>query len=456
MEEHLKRPKNAEGHGSLNHPYDVWTLEIQAAGNGASGSGFTSEVDFVIDNRKSDRLGFKCLERYLEPGTTSSLESYDHPARSPSPPPSPPLRPLFDHNPWNNVPHGDEPDPDPRNNFTTFEFTSNGGGGRVSFSTRSFVTGGAGPNARGMPPPLGAFSPFAAFAGPQQPGFGNFPGRDPHAPPQGANLQDLFSMILQSMQQPAPPPGFGQHGQPDHDGIRGQAQVPYPFDLLHQIFNPGGGRHGDMVFSQDAFDRVMSQLMEQNNSSNAPPPASEDAIESLEKKKIDMEMMGNDGSAECSICMDDVPLGSEVTVLPCKHWFHGGCVTSWLIEHDTCPHCRKPIQEHGPDQQSDPSQPRTANRRPSSVSSPRAPTTEGTRHNPINIPESPSELRDARRQYYGARNDGSTEQQNSRQYSTSHESRRPGSGNNNGNSEANRSPTNGGVTGWLRDHMPFS
>lgn len=260
------------------------------------------------------------------------------------------------------------------------------------------------------------------------------------------------------MQPPHPPPGFGfgQQAQPDHDGFRDQAHAPYPFDLLHQIFNPGGGRHGDMVFSQDAFDRVMSQLMEQNNSSNAPPPASEDAIASLEKKQIDQEMMGTDGSAECSICMDDVPLGSEVTVLPCKHWFHGGCVTSWLKEHDTCPHCRKPIQDHGTNQQSGPSQSRGANRRASSVSSPRAPATEGSRYNPIHIPESPSELRDARRQYYGTRHDGPTEQPNSRQYSSSHESPRHGPGNNNRNSEASPNPNNGGVTGWIRDHMPFS
>jgi E3 ubiquitin-protein ligase RNF115/126 len=128
------------------------------------------------------------------------------------------------------------------------------------------------------------------------------------------------------------------------DEFHGQVHPPHPFGLLNQIFNSGNGRHGDMVFSQEALDRVISQLMEQSNSSNAPPPASEEAIRSLEKKMVDKDMLGTGGKAECSICMDDVALNQEVTVLPCKHWFHGGCVTAWLKEHDTCPHCRKPIE----------------------------------------------------------------------------------------------------------------
>ncbi|KAH8754799.1 hypothetical protein F5883DRAFT_572427 [Diaporthe sp. PMI_573] len=36
--------------------------------------------------------------------------------------------------------------------------------------------------------------------------------------------------------------------------------------------------------------------------------------------------------------------GEEVTVLPCKHWFHGECVVSWLKMHNTCPICRASIE----------------------------------------------------------------------------------------------------------------
>jgi hypothetical protein len=44
--------------------------------------------------------------------------------------------------------------------------------------------------------------------------------------------------------------------------------------------------------------------------------------------------------------MDEVNIGEQVTELPCKHWFHHQCVSAWLVEHDTCPHCRKGISTH--------------------------------------------------------------------------------------------------------------
>jgi fission 1 protein/division protein 1 len=44
--------------------------------------------------------------------------------------------------------------------------------------------------------------------------------------------------------------------------------------------------------------------------------------------------------------MDEVAVGEEVTELPCKHWFHHQCVSAWLAEHDTCPHCRQSISKH--------------------------------------------------------------------------------------------------------------
>ena len=88
----------------------------------------------------------------------------------------------------------------------------------------------------------------------------------------------------------------------------------------------------------------MSQLMDQSGH-NAPGPASADAISTLPKRTVDQDMMGDTGKAECTICMDEVALGDVVTELYCKHWFHTPCITVWLNEHDTCPHCRKGIEK---------------------------------------------------------------------------------------------------------------
>ncbi|KUI68551.1 putative RING finger protein P32A8.03c [Cytospora mali] len=118
-------------------------------------------------------------------------------------------------------------------------------------------------------------------------------------------------------------------------------------NLFSILLGPGGSHavHGDAVYSQEALDRIITQLMEANPQSNAAPPASEAAIQNLDKKRIDKEMMDDNGKAECTICIDEMHLGDEVTVLPCKHWFHGECVTLWLKEHNTCPVCRAPIDQ---------------------------------------------------------------------------------------------------------------
>ncbi|KAK1447229.1 hypothetical protein CMEL01_09068 [Colletotrichum melonis] len=152
-------------------------------------------------------------------------------------------------------------------------------------------------------------------------------------------LPSIFSSVLAGAGPPQPAgmgPGQGQ---------RAPNQAP---TLLHEILNmlnPANASHGDAVYTQEALDRIISQLMEQNPASNAAPPATEDALSKLKRKKVDKEMLGPDGKTECTICIDDFKEGDDATVLPCKHWFHDQCVVMWLKEHNTCPICRTPIEE---------------------------------------------------------------------------------------------------------------
>lgn len=131
-------------------------------------------------------------------------------------------------------------------------------------------------------------------------------------------------------------------------GGQGSGFYPPPLiPLLHQLLNNmGHGRDG--VRSDEEFDRVMTQFLEQNQGDTAPPPAPQNAISRLPKKAVDQSMMGDDGNAECSICMDNVEVGMEVTMLPCNHWFHGQCIAAWLAQHGTCPHCRHSITAPAP------------------------------------------------------------------------------------------------------------
>ncbi|KAL8934020.1 MAG: hypothetical protein Q9211_005452, partial [Gyalolechia sp. 1 TL-2023] len=173
-----------------------------------------------------------------------------------------------------------------------------------------------------------------------QPGYG---GRTTYtstrvwpAPPSPTNtgnnhLQEVMNALFQNLAQPSEPhaPNTGPRATPAFVGLN---------QLFASVLNPANAAHGDVVYSEEALDRIISQFMEGQAGSSAPGPASAAAIEALPKKKVDKDMLGNDGKAECSVCMDNVELDDEVTVLPCQHWFHGECVGAWLKEHDTCPH----------------------------------------------------------------------------------------------------------------------
>ncbi|KAJ5991411.1 hypothetical protein N7499_003827 [Penicillium canescens] len=159
-------------------------------------------------------------------------------------------------------------------------------------------------------------------------------------------------------------------GTPTTRATRRDRQTPNPLAILSALLNMSP--NGDAVYSQEELDRVITSLIENTGPGTAPPPASGSAIRSLPKRKVDRDMMGPENNAECSICMDAVELGTEVTVLPCEHWFHFTCIEAWLIQHNTCPHCRRSISQ-------------------------RPTHNDGTSDNPVVIPDSPEQPRSRRR-----------------------------------------------------------
>jgi E3 ubiquitin-protein ligase RNF115/126 len=138
---------------------------------------------------------------------------------------------------------------------------------------------------------------------------------------------------------------------PPHQNTRQQHPHPDEVDPLNNLmsllfgsgFSPGNT--GDFIHTQEDFDRVISDIMEQHQMSHAAPPAPEPEIASLPKVPVTQAMLGENGKADCSICMDEVEKDQQVTKLYCDHWFHPECISMWLKEHDTCPHCRKSIDD---------------------------------------------------------------------------------------------------------------
>lgn len=203
-----------------------------------------------------------------------------------------------------------------------------------------------------------------------------------------------------------------------------------PFHVFAQLLNPANATHGDAVYTEEALDRVISQFMEAQNGTGAPGPASAAAIDALPKKEADKSMMGNDGKAECSVCMDNVEIGDEVTELPCNHWFHGDCVGAWLKEHDTCPHCRQGIMPKEGESTNTPRLPGQASR---NSQLPLGAGAEGGRGLQFSFAPGVPQERQSR-------------PQSSRRRSSARSSRNGGEG-------SSGSGSSGGLTGWVRNQF---
>ncbi|KAI0132185.1 hypothetical protein BJ170DRAFT_234525 [Xylariales sp. AK1849] len=158
-------------------------------------------------------------------------------------------------------------------------------------------------------------------------------------------FQSAFAGLLGQI---GPPPNARNNpdvlGGPGGQAGNGPLDLPTALQhLFSQVLNPNAV-HGDAVYTQEALDRIITNLMEQNPQSQAPPPASEETIAKLPRKQLDEQMLGPELKGECTICIDEMKMGDEAVVLPCKHWFHDECVVLWLKEHNTCPICRAPIE----------------------------------------------------------------------------------------------------------------
>ncbi|KAK7247069.1 hypothetical protein RIF29_41945 [Crotalaria pallida] len=90
------------------------------------------------------------------------------------------------------------------------------------------------------------------------------------------------------------------------------------------------------------YEDIVNMITEESTVREVPIAARKIALESIEKvilEKDNMEMM----MERCSICLEEFNGGAEVSSLPCKHVYHGECITKWLERNHTCPLCRYPM-----------------------------------------------------------------------------------------------------------------
>ncbi|OWM69299.1 E3 ubiquitin-protein ligase SIRP1-like [Punica granatum] len=92
------------------------------------------------------------------------------------------------------------------------------------------------------------------------------------------------------------------------------------------------GSLGD-YFIGPGLDLLLQHLAENDPNRYGTPPARKEAIEALPTVAVKE-------TSQCSVCLDDLEMGTEAKEMPCKHKFHGKCILPWLELHSSCPVCR--------------------------------------------------------------------------------------------------------------------
>ncbi|XP_037951602.1 E3 ubiquitin-protein ligase Iruka [Teleopsis dalmanni] len=102
------------------------------------------------------------------------------------------------------------------------------------------------------------------------------------------------------------------------------------------------GNPGDYAWGREGIDTIVTQLLNQMETSG-PPPLPKEKINEIPKHEVTSDEV--DKKVQCSVCWEDFRLGETVRKLQCSHLYHENCIVPWLDLHGTCPICRKSLAE---------------------------------------------------------------------------------------------------------------
>lgn len=122
----------------------------------------------------------------------------------------------------------------------------------------------------------------------------------------------------------------------------------------------GNANPGDYFFGPG-----LEELIEQLSSGThhrGPPPAPRSSIDALPTIKITQKHLKSSDS-HCPVCKDEFELKAEAKQMPCNHIYHSDCIVPWLVQHNSCPVCRKELPSRGSSSSTQSDQNRSTNGR---------------------------------------------------------------------------------------------
>ena len=121
--------------------------------------------------------------------------------------------------------------------------------------------------------------------------------------------------------------------------LQNNSVIRAPHLILNTISNFLVGRHE----MENNLDNIISQIMANDPNIYGNPPASNKAIENLDKVNINEEFityLKENKITDCSICKEEFTLKDNARKIPCNHIFHEDCIVPWLKNRNSCPVCR--------------------------------------------------------------------------------------------------------------------
>jgi len=116
------------------------------------------------------------------------------------------------------------------------------------------------------------------------------------------------------------------------------------FGLFQQLGQHPGAQQQFLSGESPLAEMILRHALEQSmQGPSGPAPCVRQAVDKLPKATL-QEGDTAIGTA-CAVCLEDFTVGSAVTTLPCDHNFHPQCVSHWLLQHNSCPTCRKAVPE---------------------------------------------------------------------------------------------------------------
>ncbi|EOA25426.1 hypothetical protein CARUB_v10018758mg [Capsella rubella] len=96
--------------------------------------------------------------------------------------------------------------------------------------------------------------------------------------------------------------------------------------------------HGVNTFG--SYDEIFGLVL--GNSSTCMPQLN--AAEELPVVEFTAEEMMERGLVVCAICREELAANERLSELPCRHYYHKDCISSWLSNRNTCPLCRHNVE----------------------------------------------------------------------------------------------------------------